>query len=253
MLHELQTAFLKGIYNLDNANAAFPYIQVTMDKSEDEQLSIYRGSIFGGLKKALAETYPVTKELVGDDFFNMLLGQYIKTYPCKVHDLNDYGEELPEFIQNLKQARSIPYLADVALLEWHCNVILNTKVQKNNLADLSFLNVQEKIQLRLSLQNGSTLFQSCYPVDKIWGFHQNDSDDELEIVEELVSLLVWKNEHEVRVERLSIEQFYFLEQINRGITFVDVCNNVSSKYLKADIDDLFATSLRHGWLQSYEI
>ena len=250
MLHELQTDFLKGIYKFDSESVAYPYIQPTKDKSEDAQLSIYRGSIFGGLKKALAETYPVTKDLVGGIFFNMMLGQYIKSFPCRVQDLNDYGEDLPEFIRALKQARSIPYLADTAQLEWHCNIALNTKIQKNNLSDLSFLNAREKS--KLNLPNGSVLLQSNYPIDKIWGYHQNDSEDELEIIEELINLVVWKNEHGLRIDKLSVEEFYFLERIDSDITFVEVCRDLENSYPYADINLIFANALQHGWLQSYE-
>ena len=253
MLHELQTNFLKGIYDSSVENEAYPYLLETVEKTAEQQLSIYRGSIFGGLKKALAETYPVTKELVGEDFFNMMLAQYIKSYPCQVQDLNDYGEELPKLIKNLKQARSLPYLSDVTQLEWFCNIALNTKVQKNNLSDLSFLNTREKSQLKLKLPNGCVLLQSNYPIDKIWNYHQNDSEDELEIIEELINLVVWKNEHGLRIGKLSIEEFYFLERINSDITFVEVCRDLENSYPYADINLIFDNALQHGWLQSYEI
>lgn len=253
MLHELQTSFLKGIYDASVENNAYPYLQETTERTAEQQLSIYRGSIFGGLKKALAETYPVTKELVGDDFFNMMLGQYIKTYPCSVQDLNDYGEELPDFIRELKQARSIPYLADIAQLEWFCNSVLNTEIQRNNLVELEFLNTKQKTQLRLNLPNGSTLFQSNYPVDEIWGMHQNDIEKELELTEELVNLIVWQSEFGIRIDKLTLEQFYFLEKLNQGLTFVDVCADVINRYPKSDINFLFVNALQYGWLQSYEI
>lgn len=253
MLHELQTRFLKGIYDASVENDAYPYLQETRERTAEQQLSIYRGSIFGGLKKALAETYPVIKDLVGEDFFNAMLGQYIKTYPCSVQDLNYYGEELPDFIRELKQARSIPYLADVAKLEWFCNIALNTKIQKNNLVDLGFLNAKQKTQIRLNLPNGSALLQSNYPVDEIWKIHQDDSNVELELKEELVNLLVWKNERRLMIDKLSLEQFYFLEQIDSGLTFIDVCDDVINTHPHADINFLFSNAVQHGWLQSYSI
>lgn len=255
MLHELQTSFLKGIYDVSVEIDACLYIHENVGRTAGQQLSIYRGSIFGGLKKALAETYPVTKDLVGEDFFNAMLGQYIKTYPCCVQDLNDYGEKLADFIRGLKQARSIPYLSDIAQLEWYSNSALNTVIQKNNLVDLGFLNAKQKTQLRLNLPNGSALFQSNYPVDEIWGIHQNDVEKELELelTEELLNLIVWKSEPGLRVDKLTLEQFYFLENINKGLTFVDVCAEVINSYPHSDIHVLFANALQQGWLQSYEI
>lgn len=253
MLHELQTSFLKGIYNKSLEDIAYPFIKETSGKSAEQQISIYRGSIFGGLKKALAETYPVTKELVGDDFYNMMLGEYIKTYPCQVQDLNDYGEELPDFIRGLKQARSIPYLADIAQLEWFCNSALNTEIQKNNLVDLEFLNTKQITELKLNLPNGSALLQSNYPVDEIWEMHQNDIEKELELTEELVNLIVWNSGLAIKVDKLTLEQFCFLDNINKGLTFVDVCSEVISSYPHSDINLLFSNALQYGWLQSFEV
>lgn len=253
MLHELQTHFLTAIYDVKNEENAFSFIQKTTTKTPQDLLSIYRGSIFGGLKKALAETFPVTKELVGEDFFNMMLAQYIKSYPCQVQDLNDYGEELPKLIMNLKQARSLPYLSDVAQLEWFCNIALNVEIQKNNLVELSFLKEKEVNQIKFNLPNGSALLQVNFPVDDIWKMHQNDSDSDLELTEELVSLIVWKSEQGIELDKLSSEQFYFLNLINKGIVFADVCNAVVGEFLQADIDFLFASAVQHGWLRSYEI
>ena len=253
MLHELQTSFLKGIYNQSLEYIAYPFIKETAGKSAEQQLSIYRGSIFGGLKKALAETYPVTKELVGEDFFNMMLGQYIKSHHCQVQDLNDYGEELPKLIKNLKQARSVPYLADFSQLEWFCNIALNAEIQKNNLVDLGFLKENEVNRIKLNLPNGSAVLQVNYPVDDIWAMHQNDSDSDLELTEELVNLIVWKSELGIEIDKLSYEQFYFLDLINKGSTFADACNAVVDKFMPVDINLLFANAVQRGWLRSYEL
>lgn len=253
MLHKLQTSFLKGLYDASVGEEACLYLNETDKTTATQQLSIYRGSVYGGLKKALAETFPITKRLVGNDFFNAMLGQYIKTYPCRVQDLNGYGKELPEFIKNLKQARSIPYLTDVAQLEWHCNIVLNASLQKNNLFELSLLNSEQQSKLKLKLPNTSVLFQCRYPVDEIWAMHQEASEKELNITEQLVNLFVWKSEFGIKVEKLTEEQFYFLDQLSKGYAFVNVCDAVVRKFLQADINALFSQSLQYGWLQSYEI
>ena len=65
--------------------------------------------------------------------------------------------------------------------------------------------------------------------------------------------MVWKNEHGLRIDKLSVEEFYFLERIDSDITFVEVCRDLENSYPDADINHIFATALQHGWLQSYEI
>jgi len=252
MLHELQSCFLKGIYDVDSEPNAYPFIQETNEKTAKQQLSVYRSSIFGGLKKALAETYPVTKSLVGDDFFNMMLGQYIKKHPCKVQDLNDYGQELPIFIENLKQAKAVPYLADMARLEWFYNIAFNAKVQENNLSDLSLLTIEQQLHMKLGLANGGALIHSQYPIDEIWNKHQINNE-EIKINDECVNLIIWKEQSEIRIERMSEEQFYFLGIINRTITFEHACEDVINIYPEADINSLFAAVLQNNWLRSFAL
>ena len=257
MLHKLQSSFLKGIYDASAESDTLPFIQETVDKTAAEQFSIYRGSIFGGLKKALAETYPVTKDLVGEDFFNMMLGQYIKQYPCKVQDLNDYGEQLSAFIQNLKQARSGPYLADMARLEWLYNIALNSKPQKNNLDEVSQLTPEQQCQLTLLLPTGSAIMQSDYPLDKIWAMNWEDNncdkENEIECKDEEVFLIIWKNVSKVYIDILSEQQFYFLDGINNQASFVTVCDSTIKTYPGIDINTLFTEAIKKGWIQSYTI
>ena len=253
MLHKLQSSFLKAVYDMNSETDVLPFIQQTEDKTSAQQLAIYRSSIFGGLKKALAETYPVTKELVGEEFFNMMSGQYIKEYPCKVQDLNDYGKELPAFIKNLKQARSVPYLADVAWLEWAYNIALNSEVQFNNIHEISQLTAEQQSHLKILLPNGSALIHSIYPVDKIWNMHSDDGDSEIELNEKDRFVIVWKDLSKVKIDILSCEQYFFLQQINKQKTFVDVCQSILNTHSECDINKLFSKSIQNGWVQSYSM
>ena len=253
MLHELQTSFLRGIYNKSLENIAYLFIKETSGKSAEQQLSIYRGSIFGGLKKALAETYPVTKELVGEDFFNMMLGQYIKYYPCQVQDLNDYGKELAEFIQGLKQVRSVPYLAEVAELEWFYNVCLNSEMENNNLEEISLLNDEQQGKIKFNFPKGTGLICVTYPVDLIWDSHVNSSEKDIDLNKECVYLIIWKNVTNVEINRLSDKQFYFLKNIKDESSFSNVCLEFLNKYPNANVTEMLADVIQQGWLRRFSI
>lgn len=251
MLHDLQTSFMKGIYNKRYTDSACSFIKKTNNQTPQQIFSIYRDSIYGGLKKALAETYPVTKDLVGEDFFNVMLNQYITEHPCQVQDLNGYGEELADFIAGLKQARTVPYLADIARLEWFYNIALNSAVQENNLADLNRLSTEQQVQINLQLANGMALIESFYPIDEIWNMQQDNTDSELNINKNRIFLIIWKNNIDVEINRLEEEQFYFLELINNGLSFSDVCSVVSERYPNTDVSIFLSESIKKGWVRSY--
>jgi len=251
MLHDLQTRLMLGIYDKKYANVAFPSIDESGNHTAERQLSIYRTSIFGGLKKALAETFPVTKQLVGDDFFNAMTGQYIARFPCQVQDLNDYGELLSEFIRDLKQARSVPYLADMAKLEWSINLAYHSKLQQANLDKLSGLSEQQQLTITLHLANGSSLLHLNYPVDEIWNKHQNNTQLEITLQQTSLYLIVFKNDYDVVINRISKEQFYFLTCCNNGLSFVEVCEAMLNTCSEATLNTIFSESIQYGWLQNY--
>lgn len=253
MLHELQTRFLRSIYDTNDADTALPFIKEVDNRTLAEQLAVYRGSIFGGLKKALAETYPVTRQLVGDDFFERMLGDYISTYPCRVQDLNDYGVELPGFIAGLPQARSVPYLPDVAQLERLYNIALNAKPQPNNLKNLSTLTTAQQIQLKFHLTEGSGFLTSKYPVDIIWDVHSNSKDVEVSLDGDSVFLIILKTTQGNCINRLSPQQFYFLQCMQEKNSFVDVCELSLSAWPDSDINVLLAEAIQHGWVRSFSL
>ena len=249
MLHKLQTCFLKGIYDISSEQDVFPYIKDVTGKTLSQQFNIYRGSIFGGLKKALAETYPVTKSLVGDDFFNMMLGQFIKLYPCDVQDLNEYGEELSAYIADLPQARSVPYLSDIAKLEWLYNVASNSKIQDSNLDKISKFSPEQQASIKLHLPVGSALMQSKYPIDRIWAIHDTEEALCIDKSKDDLFFIIFKDSAGCKINQLTQTQFIYLNKINEQVVFVDVCASMLSVYDEETINRLFNEFIYNGWIQ----
>ncbi|WP_417279480.1 putative DNA-binding domain-containing protein [Celeribacter sp.] len=82
------------------------------------RFDVYRNNIIVGLKEAIAASYPAVKSLVGDAFFDAMTGEYVRTHPPKTPILPLYGADFAEFIDDFAPASRLPYLADVARLEY---------------------------------------------------------------------------------------------------------------------------------------
>src|SRR5205814_1248125 len=80
--------------------------------------AIYRRNVLANLHDALAAAYPVVRRLVGDAFFRELAERFARAHPSASRDLHRYGKPLPQFIADYAPAVGLPYLADVARLEW---------------------------------------------------------------------------------------------------------------------------------------
>lgn len=85
------------------------------------RLKIYRNNIMGNLTGALRGSYPLVEKLTGEDFAKSLMRAFILENPPHEACLNRYGSALAGFIESFAPAKDLPYLPDVARLEWAMN------------------------------------------------------------------------------------------------------------------------------------
>ncbi|NMX69788.1 DUF2063 domain-containing protein [Pseudomonas sp. WS 5111] len=139
------------------------------------RFAVYRNNVHSSLINALADSYPVTLQLVGDRFFRAMAGMYVQAYPPTNPLLNEYGSDLADFIQGFAPAASVPYLADVARLErlrinaYHAAdaPVADSQAVINQLQQLPSLG-----NVRLQLHPSVTTLQSNYAVVALWAAHQ---------------------------------------------------------------------------------
>ena len=82
------------------------------------RFNIYRNNVHVALIDMMAARFPVVLKLVGEEFFRGLARSYIRAHPPKSAMTINYGAGLPEFLRNFEHVQDVPYLADVAELEW---------------------------------------------------------------------------------------------------------------------------------------
>jgi hypothetical protein len=116
MLRELQDAFRRGVLEGDDADAR---ALIASDAIPAERrLAIYRNNTFGSLVTVLQAAFPVVCRLVGEPFFRQAAAAFVRAAPPRVPQLLAYGDAFPDFLAGFPPARSLPYLADTARLEW---------------------------------------------------------------------------------------------------------------------------------------
>jgi hypothetical protein len=83
-----------------------------------KRFSVYRNNIIVSLKAALSDGFPAVASLVGDAFFSAMSDIYIRQTPPKSPILTLYGGDFATFIASFPPAASLPYLGEVAQLEY---------------------------------------------------------------------------------------------------------------------------------------
>ncbi len=166
-----------AFYNaLRDADAPLPDGLLTWNGSDPApRFAIYRNNVMASLIDALADTYPVTLLLVGDEFFRAMAKLYIGQTPPTSPILANYGDSFPQFIAEFPPAASVPYLADLAQLEM-------LRIQAYHAADCNhsaYANLETVLMdmaslpdLYANLHPSVGILSSPYAIASIWAAHQ---------------------------------------------------------------------------------
>jgi hypothetical protein len=192
-------------------------------------LEIYRGNVQANAMKALAAIYPVTKKIVDAEFFDGLAREFARQMPSSSGDLNEYGESFNAFLAGFAPAQELPYLPDVARLEWM--VHRAHYAQDHPVLDIKrFGDVAEDgyTQLRLALHPACQLLDSDWPLARIWQIHQDGYADEFSVDMDAgpSHTLVFRPRLRVEVRNLQVGEQAFLGSIvaDDGATLGDALN-----------------------------
>jgi uncharacterized protein len=193
------------------------------------RLSIYRNTCRSVLVHALQLSFPAVQRLVGNDFFEATAEHFIDGAPRGIPRsawLNEYGAAFPQFLESFAPAAKVPYLADVARLEWAVNGALHAPDAKRldpaRLADLIGIRAGRRLErrdVRLVPHPTLTLLALGFPADTIWQAVLEGDDEalaRLDLAEGPVWLLIERDATGARVRRLSQTAWRFTARVCAG-------------------------------------
>src|SRR5260370_27703804 len=175
-LLEMQAAMRQRRVHRDSAAAS----AMLSAQVRAERLDIYRNTFLLTLTKALRLCFPVVQKLVGDEFFEGAAQVFIAETPPRVAWLDQYGAEFPDFLRAFGPAASVPYLGDVAKLEWAVNCALHAAdPEPLDAARLASVAPEDQGRIPLLANPSIALVQLRYPADTIWRAVLAGGDDAL--------------------------------------------------------------------------
>jgi Putative DNA-binding domain len=215
-LLETQTAMRESLVRGDRAAiAAMLATGVAADR-----LDIYRNTFLVTLTKALQLGFPAVRKLVGEDFFEATAQLFIAQNPPRAAWLDVYGEAYPDFLETLPQAASVPYLADVARLEWAVSRALHAAdIDRLDPARLASVAPEDCGRIRLMAEPSIGLLHLHHPADAIWRAVLGGDDAALGAINPgsgEVLLLIERQRDGVNFERLPNEDWRFLTGLCAG-------------------------------------
>ncbi len=180
-LLELQRALGGAIADGARTAAAAPLFRGPAE-TFPARLAAYRGNVFSNCANALAAAYPIVRKIVGVEFFEATAREYARAHPSTSGDLNEYGDALAAFLAAFPHTRDLPYLPDVARMEWLAHrAYYAADAAPFDPARLADLPPERWVALRPVLAPGCALLASDWPLARIWTVHQDNYEGEFDV------------------------------------------------------------------------
>lgn len=221
---------------------------------------VHRNNMMVALTDVLASVFPVTRALVGEDFFGAMAREYVRIDPPRSPIMALYGRGFPDFIEGHAPASSIDYLADVARLE-HLRGEAFHAADGDELDSTQWhallANPVQLASTRVRLQPACSWLSSASPILSIWQAHQTPDPQRDVVLAELdlcngEDVLVHRPQWDVQQLALPAGGILWLDALHAGATLGEALQHVQANTSEASPNALFASLLQHGLVMTIQ-
>lgn len=203
-LRELQDAVRRAIVERDDLDAVASIVAGGI--TPQGRLSVYRNTFASTLIRALRLSYPAVDRLVGAAFFDGAARTFVDGHPPRSSYLDEFGGDFADFLGHFPPAASVPYLADVARLEWAVNRAVHAPdAPALAIASLDVVEPADHERICFRPHPSVSLIGTQFPADVIWRAVLDNNDAALAAIDlsgEPAWLIVQRGESGVQVARL---------------------------------------------------
>ena len=209
-----------------------------------ERLKVYAEGYLVRMREALEEVYEAVRFVVGEREFGALAQAYAAAHPSHDYSLSLVGRALPEFLAGAPVTRGLPFLPDLARLEWLiCQAFHAFEQPPLDRAVLASVPTDQWERLQLGFQPSVGLAASAWPILDIWNARRGPRDTvDLTVADRPQRVLVFRRELSVQCEALDEPQFTLLAALLAGRALGEACGAVRAS------DPLALTSWFARWM-----
>ena len=218
--------------------------------------AVHRNNVVVSLVEALGDAFPVTRELVGAEFFAAMALPYVRAQPPRSPILAGYGASFPAFVARFEPAAALPYLADVARLEW-------LRVAAFHAADalpLAAADIAGRVdacaalhEVVLDLHPSLAVLVSRHPVVALWVAHQGIGSLAEVDPGRAQSALVLRQGEEVIVVEIDAGTARFIEALRAGGSLAEAVEHAARFGDPADAGAAFGLLVQRGALVGWRV
>lgn len=251
-LHQTLSAFSQALSSLTAPSADEALLDLLQgDRAINlRRLTQYRIGIALNQIKAMALAYPVVQSLIGEQAFAALIQAYVQQHPSRSGNLDQLGRALPAFLARFEPALEHAYLPDVAQLEWAVHQAYGAADHRGLSAAEVFGGVADPGLVQLSLQPALAVLEAPVAASALWTWSKAQAEDPALPApdwQHAEAVVVYRDEHTVRVQSVSVAQARWLRALQAGCSLAQACDAASAEP-PLDLGDSLSMAFSLGWV-----
>jgi len=203
-LHNLQRTFAASMLDPHGSGAAEleRWLSKPPRGERSERFAVYANGYPARTEEALLEIYPAVAHILGAQAFAELTRRYTRSKPPSSYNLNDIGGTLPTFLVSDPANTSLPFLADLAELEWRLNRAFHGRErQPLDMGLTSDWSIDDWQRAVLHFQPSLSLVCSPWPIRTLWDLRDTPRDEiDLDLNDRPERVLVYRSGLEVHCD-----------------------------------------------------
>ena len=223
--------------------------------STARRFAVHRANVASGILGVVEARFPATRRIVGDDFFLAMASTFIEASPPTSPILSLYGGALPDFIAVFAPADDVPYLADVARLEWLSHEAYHAgDATPIGAAQLAVVPNDRIADVKFRLHPSLRLFSSPLPALSIWQLNTASAPvAPTRLAGEAESAIVVRPFLDVEVQRVTAGTLAFCGALQAGAFLGDAFQVASSRDENFDVQQSLAAVIALGGIVGYDL
>lgn len=228
-LRDLQRWVADAILASDTARAEGGPFAPPPRGTRAERLHAYVDGYPARVREALAEAFPAVEHIVGAGAFGTLARRYLPRVPGGIYSLTDVGSALPSFLATDALGDALPFLPDLARLEWAVQRAFHAHLEPPfDATTVSAWGPDDWAMARVRFQPGTACVGSRWPIRALWDARKMPRDEiDVALEDRPETVVVYRVEHRVACEPVDPEEARVLGRLLSGATLGDATADLS--------------------------
>jgi len=195
----------------------------------EARLSVYEEGYRVRFREALEEVYEAVHRVLGKKQFQEVAHRYAKRFPSHDYNLSYSGRHFPEFLKEDPIKQVLPFLPDLAALEWKVTCAFHAQegipFDRKTVQEISLTSWDEA---RLTFRPAVSVLHSSWPILEIWEVrHEEKGKIDIALMDRPQTVLIFRQGGTVYCEAIDPSEGALLQRLLEGKPLGEALEGIS--------------------------